>query len=378
MDTLHELLMKFHYIAVNPDKQLKFHLKEGKKVVICAPIYTPEEIIHSMGIIPMGAWGADVEIKEAKKYFPAFICSIMQSILELGIKGVYKGVSAIVIPSLCDSLKCLGQNWKYAVKDIPFIPMTYPQNRTNEIGKKFVKAGYERLIKELETETGAIFSEEALQKSINIYNEHNDAMRKVSDLLIKYPQVTASQRSDIFKSAYFIPKEEHTKLLNDLINKLKDINQIENKKIKIITSGILADNKNLLKILDDNNMQIVGDDIAHESRQYRIDSKSLEGSLDALSEKFCEMGNCSVLYDADKKRANFIVELAKRTGAQGIIIFLTKFCDPEEFDYIFIKRALDLVEIPNILVEVDRQMIDYEQAKTVIQTFRELVSGIDG
>ena len=71
-------------------------------------------------------------INQAKKYFPAFICSIMQSILELGINGEYKGISAIVIPSLCDSLKCIGQNWKYAVKDIPFIPMTYPQNRKPE------------------------------------------------------------------------------------------------------------------------------------------------------------------------------------------------------------------------------------------------------
>ena len=43
----------------------------------------------------------------------------------MGIKGEYKGVSAIIIPSLCDSLKTLGQNWKYAVADIPFIPVSY-------------------------------------------------------------------------------------------------------------------------------------------------------------------------------------------------------------------------------------------------------------
>lgn len=46
----------------------------------------------------------------------------MQSLVELGMNGVYDGCSAIVIPSLCDSLKVVGQNWKYAVKDIPFTP----------------------------------------------------------------------------------------------------------------------------------------------------------------------------------------------------------------------------------------------------------------
>jgi (R)-2-hydroxyglutaryl-CoA dehydratase subunit beta len=373
MAALNESLLKFNYIASNPDKQLKDYLENGKKVVACAPVYTPEEIIHSMGFIPMGVWGADVEIKEAKQYFPAFICSIMQSVLELGITGAYKGVSAIVIPSLCDSLKTLGQNWKCAVKDIPFIPMTYPQNRANENGRKFVKAGYERVIKDLEKETGAVFSEEALEKSIEIYNAHNAAMRKISDLLIQNPQITASQRNDIFKSAYFMPKEEHTALIDELIDILKGTDQVENKKIKIITSGILADNKNLLKILDDNNMHIVGDDIAHESRQYRIDTETGASSLDALSKKFCIMDNCSLLYDVDKKRPDYIVDMAKQTDANGVVIFMTKFCDPEEFDYVFVKRALDSAEIPSIMVEVDRQMVNYEQAKTIIQTFAEII-----
>lgn len=125
-----EILNILHEAAASPKKQLDKYLAENKKVVAIAPVYTPEEIIHSMGLVPMGVWGADMEVREAKTYYPAFICSIMQTVLELGINGKYKGISAIVIPSLCDSLKTLGQNWKYAVKDIPFIPMTYPQTES--------------------------------------------------------------------------------------------------------------------------------------------------------------------------------------------------------------------------------------------------------
>ena len=147
-----ELLAQLHEVAANPRKQLDKYLAEGKKVV-AVTYYTPQEIVHSMGLVPMGVWGADMEINEAKKYYPAFICSIMQTILELGIKGEYKGISAIIIPSLCDSLKTLGQNWKYAVKDIPFIPMTHPQNRKPDFGIKFTKAGYERVINDLTVAT---------------------------------------------------------------------------------------------------------------------------------------------------------------------------------------------------------------------------------
>ena len=91
-----ELLTSFHEAATCPRKQMDKYLAEGRKVVLTAPIYTPEEIIHSMDMVPMGVWGADTQINEAKKYFPAFICTIMQSIVELGIKGAYDGASAIV------------------------------------------------------------------------------------------------------------------------------------------------------------------------------------------------------------------------------------------------------------------------------------------
>ena len=371
METLKQLLDKFHNIAVSPHEQMEKYLKQGKKVVACAPIYTPEEIIHSMGIVPFGVWGADIQLEKAKSYFPAFICSIAQSILELGQKGEYEGISAIVIPSLCDSLKCLGQNWKYAVPNIPFIPMTYPQNRKSKVGIEFTKAGYRRVIRDLENITGEKFDDDSLSKSNEIYNVHNSAMREVSNLLGDYSSITAAQRNDIFKSAYFMTKEDHTILVKEFIKLLNKLPKEENNKIKVITSGILLDSTNLLSVLDENNIQIVGDDIAHESRQYHVDVKPALNALDGLAIKFSEMGNCSVLYDADKKRADYITDMAKQKKAAGVLIFMTKFCDPEEFDYVIIKKECEAANIPCLQIEVDRQMVSYEQARTLIQTFKE-------
>ena len=372
MATLNELLENFHDIACSPKKQLNAYLEQGKKVVACVPVYTPEELIHSMGLVPMGAWGADIELKESKRYFPAFICSIMQSILELGIRGEYKGISAIVIPSLCDSLKCLGQNWKYAVKDIPFIPMTYPQNRKPESGKEFTKASYERVIRDLEAATGEKFSEASLVKSNEIYNEHNAAMRKLAEVLEQHPSITAVQRRDIFKSAHFMRKEEHTALVSQLIEALSQVEEKESK-IKVITTGILADSDGLLKIFDEHGLQIAADDVAHESRQYRTDVNLELESLEGLADKFSRMDHCSVLYDPEKKRAGYIVDLAKKYKAKGVVVLLTKFCDPEEFDYVMVKKACAEAGIPIIQIEVDRQMVNYEQAGTMMEAFIDML-----
>ncbi len=58
-------------------------------------------------MLPIGIWGGDVEANLAKQYYPAFCCSIMQSCMEFGLKGVYEGLSAVIIPGMCDTLNCM-------------------------------------------------------------------------------------------------------------------------------------------------------------------------------------------------------------------------------------------------------------------------------
>lgn len=373
MSGLKESLQAFHKIASSPKEQLKKYLAEDKKVVICAPVYTPEEIVHAMGMIPMGTWGADIEIKEAKTYFPAFICSVMQSVLELGIRGEFEGASAIIIPSLCDSLKCLGENWKSSVKNIPFIPMVYPQNRKADFGKAFTKAGYERVIADLEKATGQSFDDAKLTASIEIYNQHNAVMRQLSDILNDYPEITAVDRNVIFQSAFYMEKSEHTALVKGLISELTKTEKTANNKIKIVTTGILVDADDLLQIFDDNDMQIVADNVASESRQYHVDAKPAATALDSLSCKFADMDNCSVLFNVDKAIAQYTVDLVSKYQAKGVIFVMTKFCDPEEFDYVMIKKACEEKNIPVLLVEIDRQMTNYEQVRTAVETFKEIL-----
>lgn len=370
LDTIFE---EFRAIAANPAAQKGKYLAEGRKIVLTAPVYTPEEIIHSMGLVPMGAWGGDTELKGAKKYFPAFICSIVQSLVELGMSGVYDGCSAIVIPSLCDSLKVVGQNWKYAVKDIPFIPMTYPQNRRHDFGRDFTLAGYRRVIADLEAATGARFDEAALAGSIRVYNEHNAAMREFAAVAAAHPEVTPAERSAVFKSAFFMLKEEHTALVKKLIAELRAA-EPGAPRTPIMTTGVLADAPALLDILGENGFAVVCDDVAAESRQYRTDAEERPEALDALAGKFCAMGNCSVLYDPAKERVHRIAADALASGAKGLLVVLTKFCDPEEFDYPLIKRACDEAGLPCVCIEVDRQMVNYEQARTALETFKELLN----
>ncbi len=372
MNRLEELLKKAHQIASDPRAQLDAYLAQGKKVIACAPIYTPEELVHGMGMVPMGVWGADLELDHAKQFFPSFICSVMQSILEMGMRGGYEGISGIMIPSLCDSMKALGENWKYAVPTIPFTPADYPQNRKLEAGFLYTQAVYKRQIRQLEEIGGCRYSEEALRESNAIYSRHDQVMQKLSRLLADHPSITAAQRSDLFKSALFMRKEEHTELIEAFMGELCQVSERQ-KKLRIVTTGIQADQPGLLEIFDEGQLHIVADDVAQESRQYAVDMPELADPIAAAAKKFCDRDCCSVLYDHKKKRIAKLVETAKERRADGIVYIQTKFCDPEEFDYVPMKKACEEADIPLLMIEVDRQMTQFEQARTAISAFVEIL-----
>ena len=374
MSRFEELAEEFARIANDPRGQFQSFLDSAKKVVGCVPEFTPEELVHAMGMAPFGMWGADAKVTRARTYFPTFYCGIVQTVLDLALMKKYKGMSAVIIPTLCDTLKALTQNWQHGVDGVPYIPMTYPQNRKPAYGQQFTKEGYERVIRDLERCTGAEFSDEALGKTIEVYNEHSHLMRQFSVAAASHDCVTPTIRRNVFKSAWFMLKEDHSKLVREMVRELSAM-EVETKKTRIVTSGILVDNLNLLKILEENSMTIVGDDVVAESGQYRTDAPaSGPSNLDRLVAKFTNTGDVSMLLDPERHREVALADLAKERRADGVLIVLTKFCDPEEFDLPRLRKAVMDAGLKEVTIEVDRQMDRFDQAQTALETFHDVLA----
>lgn len=370
------MLAKFEAVVQNPRAELDAVLATGKKAVGCMPVYCPREIVYAAGMAPFGVWGSGrVEISEAKKYFPAFICSVMQTSLEMGLQGKLNGLSAMMIPSLCDSMKCMGQNWKVGVPDIPFIPVYYPQNRRLAAGQEYLVEQYEGICTALEELGGQPITEESLENAIEVYNANRAAMRRFSAVACRYPNlITPRERNNVIKSGWFMDVQEHTGLILQLVGACEKEPEAQWSGIKVVTTGILADDATVLEAMEENGIAIAADEVAQESRQFRQDVQGGEGApLARLARYMAELEGCSVLYDPQKKRGGIIVDMVQKSDAQGVVVLLTKFCDPEEFDYAILKNQFETAGIPHLLLEVDQQGSGAEKIKTALQTFRDIV-----
>lgn len=375
MADLTVLLDTLQKAAENPRRQMEKYLSQGKKVVGCFPVYTPEELIHASGMIPMGLWGGRTELRMAKAYLPAFACPIMQSTLELGLRGSYKGLSAVMIPALCDTFRCITQDWRFGVKDIPMIPVVYPQNRSIPAAADFLVSEFEAALVRLSAVTGQTMTEEALNRSIDIYNRHNAVMREFTQVAnLHLDIITPRVRHAVMKSAFFYEKEEHTALMRQLIDALDKRPGFAFSGKKVVLTGIMAEPVELLDMLEENNIAVVADDLAQESRQYRTDIPSGGSALHRLAQQWMERKACSLVHAEHFERGELLADLCKWHGAGGVIACMMKFCDPEEYDLPTYKHFLEQQGISVLSIEVDPLNDSNEQARTRIQTFGELLA----
>lgn len=375
MSDLYENISLLRTACKNPRARLEQYLAVGKKVVGCFPPYTPEELVHASGMIPMGLWGGQAELVLAKSYLPAFACPIMQANMELGLNGAYHGLSAVIIPAACDTLRCMTQNWRFGVPSIPMVPIVYPQNRTSPASVDYLISEYENVLVMLSTITGQMMNEKALCESIAIYNEHNATMREFAAVSLEHLDiVTPVVRHAVMKSAFFYEKGEHTAIVKEIIAGLKQLPACNFTGKKVVLTGITAEPDEFLEILSDNNIAVAGDDLAHEMRQYRTDTPEKGGGgLKRLALQWNARRGCSLIHEVGKPRGTLLTDLCRTTGADGVINCLMKFCDPEEYDQPYFEADLRAAGFPSLTVEVDTLNKSYEQIRTRIQTFSEIL-----
>lgn len=377
--SIEAIIREFTEIAATPAKQLDKFKAEGKKVIGVLPYYAPEELVYAAGMVPMGIWGSNTKtISRAKEYCATFYCTIAQLALEMLLDGTMDQLDGIITPTICDTLRPMSQNFRVSIGDkIPTIFLAHPQNRYADWGIQFCIDQYTNVKNMLEKISGKEITDDDISNAIKVYNKSRAARRKFVKLAAEHCDVvTATKRSAVLKASFFMLKDAYTEKLEALNAELEKLPVCDWKGVKVVTSGIICDNPTLLKIFEDNNIAIVADDVAHESRAFRVDASEEGDPMRALALQFRDQDYEVLLYDpasSSNRRGEFVANMVKENGADGLILFMQQFCDPEEMEYPYLKKALDAANIPHIKLGIDQQMRDFGQAATAIQAFAESI-----
>ncbi|TAM39070.1 MAG: hypothetical protein EPN61_13025, partial [Burkholderiaceae bacterium] len=148
------------------------------------PVYFPEEIAHAAGLLPVHVVGGGnkLEMKYADAHMGSFVCSICRSTAELGLNGSLRGLSGFITHPICDAAKHLAGIWSRNFPEQLAQILYLPQNVNSPGAIPYIAAEYQRLRGEFEKLAGHAVSDEALRRSIGIYNRNRVLLRELYEI----------------------------------------------------------------------------------------------------------------------------------------------------------------------------------------------------
>ena len=362
--------------ALHPGKTIVNTKKEtGKELVGCFPIHTPEEIVYAAGCVPIGMWGGRTEIQLADKYLQSFCCSIMRANVEFAMRGTYDMLKAVIIPTFCDTMKCIVENMKLAMPKVPTIATAYPQHRTLQAGMEYTVSEIKRVRHELQLILGKIITENQIEEAFSIYEKYRRTMRRFSETSAEHPEIiTARKRHLLIKAGQFMDKAIYTEMIEEIIQGLEGEPSSGYQGTRVVVTGLLSEPIEMLDIFDENQITIAADDLSLGSRLWRTQArKDVTDVFQKMAYRVADQEGDTFLYDPEKKKGQMLIDMAEECRADGIVVLMMKFCDPEEYDYPIYKEEVEAASVPMLYLEIDQQLTSFEQIRTRVQSFTEML-----
>ncbi len=364
--------------ARNPVKTLEsWKARTGGKVVgclSCMPPFVPEELIHAAGMLPAGIWGAEIPVSQADARIQSFACSVARTALELAMKDGLSVCDGFLFPFACDAFQNLSEIWKVTV-DRPCFQLVFPRKVDTGRVRIYLEAELGRLRTELEAFAGRSISDEDLKQSIRVYNENRGLMRDLDRIRTEDPAfLSAVHMTDLLLASCFLPREEHSGLLRSLLAARTDAGgsgPVPEQTVSVLLTGVMPRPVAIVDMLEEVGVRVVGDDMGMGALYYSVEVPDDPDPLKALAAGYTGYPACSTLHDGSRDRGATLVRRARESGAEGVLIFATKFCEPEYFDYPGLKEDLEKEGVPVFLLETELGMGVSGAIRTRVEAFAE-------
>ena len=143
---------------------------------------------------------------------------------------------------------------------------------------------------------------------------------------------------------------------------------------RAVVTGLMCEPVEILDIMDENGLTIAADDLSLGSRLWRTEGrKDVEDVFDRMAYMIRDIEGDTFFYDKEKTKGAHLIEMVKEKTADCVIVMMQKFCDPEEYDYPIYKAELAEAGIPELYLEFDQQVSSFEQIRTRVQSFSEML-----
>ncbi|MEM2394666.1 MAG: 2-hydroxyacyl-CoA dehydratase family protein [Candidatus Bathyarchaeia archaeon] len=365
----------YNHYFLNKAKIVEYK-KVRKKLIGTLCNVIPEEIIHSLGAVPVRLLGLSTETENADAKLPRWLCAYARRVLEDALKGNFSYVDGVVGATSDDTKMRLYSTYTFYIKPT-FSYIIQTSFTQNEASLNFFSAELQKFTHKLSRFLSCDFNVERLKESIKTYNRFRSLCNKLSGLRVyDSPKISGADWTRIMLCATSMLKEDFNAVFENEFENLKDFEGIKDYKLRVHVSGTDFYDVKLLDLIESTGAVIVSDDL-FITTEYTLGHVDEGGNLlRNLAERYLECSHCalSVFPTASftKDRACFIKREAEKSKADAIIILRDKGC--EFYGYQCPQIMEELASFPVLLLDVDTPTLT-ERYATRVQAFIESVVG---
>ncbi len=377
-DTVEKIVRLAEEILADPTfPTVRAWRKSGGKAVGCFPVYTPQELVHSLGLLPvaMQGGGENLEISRADAALGSFLCSISKSTLEMALTGLLDPFDAFVFPYICDVSRNLDGIFSRTLPDRPSHMLHLPQNFTSPATIPFLVAEYRSLLVKLEHIAGRPFSQEDLRASLELFNEQRALVDRLAALKRDTPwKVTLVEYYLLLRLGGLLPREVHIPLLRRALAEIEGRERKNKDAIRVIVIGPFCEQPTLelLQLVEDVGCYVVGEELQMLHRWCpRIEPGA--DPLESLAASYVRTPLDIGVRATPTTKGAAVLARVDAARAQGVLFLTAKFCEPALEDVVLYRRALDGRGLPYLHMEFEEKSTTYEQARLQLETFVESI-----
>lgn len=335
------------------------------------PAQYPKEILWALGLLPVEIWDPPLEISTAGAHLQPYVCSIVQSGLELILEGGASEMEAFLFPHTCDSV----QNLATVVNDYidlnkPCYFFFHPKAPYRQSSRDYYYNQLKRLAAELEPQFGPLDNDK-LALAVN-------QGAKVAELLRQIYMLRAQNRLscsavDFYKTIrlgeYLLP-EDFIPVLEDFMHEATGQGPDGP---AIVLSGVLPNPPEILQTLDELDVRIGNDDLLACSRRMIAPPAHDDDPLMQMTKAYFGLPPCSTKNSPTAERLDYLQVISERSNSKGIIFNMVKFCETELFDVPQLEEALKTRGMPILVVDTEINQGFSGQLATRIEAFIEML-----
>lgn len=332
----------------------------------------PEEIIHAANMLPVRILGEHEETTEADIHFPNNLCPYCKSCFDQALKGRYDYLDGLVIPNVCNMIKAMYGFSKLLLKTTYTHFLEVPQRLSSQ-GVDFFTEELVRFKESLENFSGKQISNEALCYSIDIYNENRTLLERVYQLRKRpTPLISGSETQEIVISSMLMPKEEHNRLLAQLLEQIEDRDDAPEPGVRLFISASILDDTDFLQLIEECGGMVVADDMPMGSRYFSSLVDSGDEPLRALADRYLNKIACPRKMLPDERLA-FAASMMNGADVKGTIIHNMRACDPHLYEYPLMRQQMESQGLPVLYFRGEETETEREQQRTDIEAFIEIL-----